>query len=65
MFAMCSATDTYDIALAAMNVDICASVFDGDPIDPQAQEKLDFSKTFAFKDFKLELNPNVYEYSSM
>lgn len=65
MFAMCSATDTYDIALAAMNVDICASVFDGDPIDPQAQEKLDFSKTFAFKDFKLELNPNVYEYSDI
>ena len=65
MFAMCSATDTYDIALAAMDVDICASVFDGDPIDPQAQEKLDFSKTFAFKDFKLELNPNVYEYSDI
>lgn len=65
MFAMCSATDTYDIALAAMDVDICASVFDGDPIDPNAQEKLDYSKTFAFKDFKLELNPNVYEYSDI
>ncbi len=65
MFAMCSATDTYDIALAAMNVDICASMFDGDPADPDAQEKLDFSKTFAFKDFKLEMNPNVYEYSNI
>lgn len=65
MFAMCSATDTYDIALSAMEVDICASVFDGDPIDPQAQEKLDFSKTFAFRDFKLELNPNIYEYSDI
>lgn len=65
MFAMCSATDTYDIALAATAVDICTSVFDGDPIDPQAQEKLDFSKTFAFKDFKLELNPNIYEYSDI
>lgn len=65
MFAMCSATDTYDIALAATEVDICTSVFDGDPIDPQAQEKLDFSKTFAFKDFKLELNPNIYEYSDI
>ncbi len=65
MFAMCSATDTYDIALAAMEVDICASVFDGDPADPDAQAKLDFSKTFAFQDFKLEMNPNVYEYSDI
>lgn len=65
MFAMCSATDTFDIALAAMDVDICDVMFDGDPIDPNAQEKLDYSKTFAFKDFKLELNPNVYEYSDI
>lgn len=65
MFAMCSATDTYDIALAAQQVDICASMFDGDPADPNVQEKLDFSKTFAFKDFKLEMNPNVYEYSDI
>lgn len=65
MFAMCSATDTYDIALAATNVDICASAFDGDPADPDAQSKLDFSKTFAFRDFKLEMNPNVYEYSDI
>lgn len=65
MFAMCSATDTYDIALAAMDVDICATEFDGDPIDPDAQAKLDYSKTFAFKDFKLEMNPAVYEYSNI
>lgn len=65
MFAMCSATDTYDIALAAMDVDICAPMFDGDPIDPDAQAKLDYSKTFAFKDFKLQLNPNIYEYSDI
>lgn len=65
MFAMCSATDTYDIALAATDVDICASVFDGDPADPEAQAKLDFSKTFAFQNFKLEMNPNVYEYSDI
>ncbi|MDE5610471.1 MAG: asparagine synthetase B, partial [Odoribacter sp.] len=65
MFAMCSATDTYDIALAAMDVDICDVMFDGDPADPDAQAKLDYSKTFAFKDFKLELNPNVYEYSDI
>lgn len=65
MFAMCSATDSYDIALAAEGVDICQPMFDGDPIDPDCQSKLDFSKTFAFKDFTLELNPNIYEYSDI
>ncbi|MDL2251926.1 asparagine synthetase B [Odoribacter sp. OttesenSCG-928-J03] len=65
MFAMCSATDTYDIALAAMDVDIVATPFDGDPADPDAQAKLDYSKTFAFRNFKLEMNPNVYEYSDI
>lgn len=65
MFAMCSATDTFDIALAAMDVDICDVMYDGDPIDPNAQAKLDYSKTFAFKDFQLEINPNVYEYSDI
>ena len=65
MFAMCSATDTYDIALAAEGIDICESVFDGDSSDGQADAKLDFSKTFAFKDFNLIKNPMVYEYSSI
>lgn len=65
MFAMCSATDTYDIALAAEGIDICAQMYDGDPADPNAQSKLDFSKTFAFKDFKLSNNPLEYEYSSI
>ena len=65
MFAMCSATDTYDIALAAEGVDICAEMYDGDAADPQAQSKLDFSKTFAFKDFTLVRNPLEYEYSSI
>jgi len=66
MFAMCSATDTYDIALAAEGHDICADVYDGDPQDMSAQGKLDFSKTFAFKDFELKLkDPFVYEYSSI
>ncbi|GHV63897.1 hypothetical protein FACS1894199_00900 [Bacteroidia bacterium] len=65
IFAMCSATDTYDIALSAMGVDIAATPFDGDPMDPEAQSKLDFAKTFAFRDFKLETNPNVYEYSNI
>lgn len=65
MFAMCSATDSYDIALAAEGIDICAHYYDGDPIDPQAQEKLDFTKTFAFKDFKLRRNPLEYEFSNI
>lgn len=65
MFAMCSATDTYDIALAADGVDICAEIFDGDPMDMQANEKLDYSKCFAFDNFKLVMNPLQYEYSSI
>jgi len=65
MFAMCSATDSYDIALAAEGLDIADHMYDGDPADPNAQRKLDFSKTFAFKDFVLEKNPLVYEYSSI
>jgi len=65
MFAMCSATDTYDIALAAEGLDICHQVFDGDGLDADAHEKLDFSKTFAFKDFKLVKNHMEYEYSSI
>ncbi|WP_258104619.1 asparagine synthetase B [Marinoscillum sp. MHG1-6] len=65
LFAMCSATDTYDIALAAEGVDICESMFDGDGADPQAQSKLDYSKTFAFENFRLERNPYEYEYSNI
>ncbi|WP_425550443.1 asparagine synthetase B [Algivirga pacifica] len=65
LFAMCSATDTYDIALAAEGVDICDHMYDGDPADPKAQDKLDYNKTFAFKDFKLFMNPYVYEYANI
>jgi len=65
MFAMCSATDSYDIALAAENVDICDVMFDGDPPDPDAQKKLDFGKTLAFENFKLDMNPMRYEYSDI
>ncbi|HNA57806.1 MAG TPA: hypothetical protein PK511_11240 [Chitinophagales bacterium] len=61
LFAMCSAADSYDIALAAEGVDICDVMFDGDPADPNAQQKLDFSKTFAFENFTISRNP--YEYS--
>ncbi len=65
LFAMCSATDTYDIALAAHKTDICGPMFDGDPIDPQCQEKLDYSQCIAFQNFHLELNPYVYEFSDI
>ncbi len=65
LFAMCSATDSYDIALAAEGADICESMFDGDAADPQAQQKLDFSKCFAFKDFTLVASPMHYEYSTI
>ncbi len=65
LFAMCAATDTYDIALASEKTDICATPFDGDPLDPQMQTKLDYSKSFAFKDFKLSTNPYEYEYSNI
>ncbi len=65
LFAMCSATDTYDIALAGEGVDMIDRMYDGDPPDPQAQQKLNFSNTFAFENFKLEKNPYEYEYSSL
>jgi hypothetical protein len=65
LFAMCSATDTYDIALAADGVDICESMYDYDPADPTAQGKLNFNNTFAFKDFHLKMDPYEYEYSDI
>ena len=65
LFAMCSATETFDIALAAEHTDICASMFDGDPADPDAQKKLDFSNTLAFTNFTLEMNPYVYAFSNI
>lgn len=65
LFAMCSAPDSYDIALAAENVDICESMFDGDPMQPNAQEQLDYSKCFAFKDFRISTNPSEYEVSNI
>lgn len=65
LFAMCSATDSYDISLAATGVDICKPMFDGDPAEPNYQNKLDYSRTFAFKDFDLVDDPNTYEYSNI
>lgn len=65
LFAMCAATDTYDISLAAAGIDICETMFDGDPADKQADEKLDYSKTFAFENFHLEKSPYEYEFSDI
>ena len=65
LFAMCSATDTYDIALAAQNTDICPPMFDGDGVDPNANKNLDYNKTLAFTNFKVILDPYVYEFSDI
>ena len=65
MFAMCSATDSFDIALSAEGIDICEPMFDGDGSDANYQSKIDYNKTFAFKDYILERSPNVYEFSSI
>jgi hypothetical protein len=65
LFAMCSGTDSYDIALAAAGVDICEQMFDGDPADKNAQKKLNFDNTFAFKNFNLSMNPYDYEFSNI
>lgn len=65
LFAMCSATDTYDIAIAAIGVDIVESMFDGDPADPNAQQKLNFDNTLAFENFRLIENPTEYEFSNI
>lgn len=65
LFAMCSAADSYDIALSAEGVDICDYMYDGDPADPSAQSKLDFSKTFAFQNFNISRNPLEYAISNI
>ncbi len=65
LFTMCSGTDSYDIALSAEGVDICESMYDHDGVDPQAQQKLNFENTFAFKDYQLKKNPLEYEYSTI
>ena len=65
LFAMCSATDSYDIALAADGVDICESLFDGDGADPNMNKKIDYSKGFAFRNYTLSTNPAEYEFSNI
>lgn len=65
LFAMCAATDTYDISIAAQNTDICESMYDGDPADAHMNDHLDFTYTFAFKDFEVEKDPLKYEFSNI
>jgi hypothetical protein len=65
LFAMCSGTDTFDIALAAAGTDICESMYDGDGADPNAQSKLDFTGTFAFQNFTVDLNPMTNRFSNI
>ena len=65
LFAMCSATDSFDIALSADGVDICEPMFDGDPSEPNYQSKIDYRQSFAFKDFILERRPEKYEFSDI
>jgi hypothetical protein len=65
MFAMCSATDSYDIALAAEGTDICDHMYDGDPPSPNAQQELSFDQTLAFENFQLRMSPYEYEYSNI
>jgi hypothetical protein len=65
LFAMCSGTETFDVALATANTDICESMFDGDPADPDAQSKLDYTQTFAFQNFTLDGNPMSHQFSDI
>ena len=65
LFTMCSGTDSYDISLAAENTDICEYMFDGDKADPNAQSKINYEKSLAFKNFKLRTNPLEYEFSDI
>jgi len=65
LFTMCSAPETIDIALAAAGVDIVPKEFDGDPVDPGAQQKLDYSRTFAFENFQISLDPMLYRHSNI
>jgi len=65
MFAMCTATDSYDITLSTINLDICETMFDGDPADPDCNNKIDYSQTFAFENYKLIMDPYTVEFSTI
>ncbi|MFN8699846.1 MAG: asparagine synthetase B [Flavobacteriales bacterium] len=65
LFTMCSGTDSFDIALSGQDTDMVESVFDGDPSDPAAQSKLQFDQGFAFRDYRIDKDPMVYEFSDI
>ena len=65
LFAMCSATDSFDIALATQNTDAAHEAFDGSPIDIELEKKIDYNNTLAFYDFSIITNPMIYEYSDI
>ncbi|HYE95613.1 MAG TPA: asparagine synthetase B [Rubricoccaceae bacterium] len=65
LFAMCSGTDTFDLALAAHATDIVPAEMDGDGIAPDAVSRLDFAQTFAFEGFTPSFNPMEYEHSDI
>ena len=65
LFSMCSGTDSYDIAISSEGIDICERMFDGDPADPAAPNKIDFSRGFAFENYELSMNPMEYEFSNI
>jgi hypothetical protein len=65
MFAMCTATDTYDIAQAAHATDIVPALFDGTPVDPDCQSKLDYGRCFAFENFHVITDPAIVEFSDI
>ena len=65
LFAMCSATETFDVAWAARNTDICAAVFDGDPVDPDYADKLCYEGCLAFENFNVVTDPMIYSHSDI
>lgn len=65
LFAMCSATETLDIALSVEKTDIAPAEFDADPVDPGCQDKLDFETTMAFQDYEVTLDPMLYRHSNI
>lgn len=65
LFTMCSGTDSYDLALAAYNTDICDVIYDHDPVDPAFQSKIDYEQGFAFQNYTVSKDPLEYEYSDI
>jgi len=65
LFAMCSATETLDVALATLGIDSVSPEISGTPVDPDIQEKMNFDRTLAFTDFKLVIDPNIYAHSNI